>query len=236
MNTQYITSCFVLPFFILWTTSAIAEWPPQITCSYSGKFDQCYQANLLWSARSIEDFICIDRAGNWQEVLSQIILDEKFSEIDEEIEDYITRLEESKCEYFGPWASENFLRAVDDIEKNFPKYGHYWNQYKELCEIGILTDLAECTGGVVNPEVASYLWEDKNNACFTLTETKLYHYRQVGYDLLKLNKSQCRQDEHKKYVQKERDKYNGLLDLMRDIIGFLERMVNGWVSKTKNPK
>jgi len=234
---ERIIACVVLVSFSGAVVSPVsAEWPPQVSCSYSGKFDQCYQANLSGSTRSIEDFVCIDRAGNWQEMLTQIILDEKFAEIDEQIEEYITKLEDSKCEYFWPGASENFLRAVDDIEKNFPKYGYYWNQYKELCETWILAEVAECTGKVANIEAWQYLWLNEDSSCFSLVETKLFHYRKVGYDLLKLNKSQCRQDEHKKYVQQERDKYNGLLDLMRDIIGFLERMVNGWVSKTKNPK
>lgn len=234
MQKKVYISCLVLPFFIGSTFSAGEA--PQISCSYSGKFDQCYQANQSGSARSIEDFVCLDRAGNWQEVLAQIILDEKFSEIDEEIEDYISRLEESKCEYFGPGASQNFLRAVDDIEKNFPKYGYYWNKYEELCKTGILSELAECTDGVINQEASNYLWGTEKSSCLTLVEVKLYQVRQVGYDLLKLNKSECRQDEHKKYVQEERTKYSELLDLMRNILGYLERMVNGWVTKTQNPK
>ena len=93
----YITS-ILLPFLL--GNIVFASTPPQIECSYSGKFNECYNANLAGTARSIEDFVCLDRAGNWQEVLTQIVLDEKFGEIDEEIEDYITQLEESKCEYF----------------------------------------------------------------------------------------------------------------------------------------
>ena len=229
----YITS-ILLPFLL--GNIVFASTPPQIECSYSGKFNECYNANLAGTARSIEDFVCLDRAGNWQEVLTQIVLDEKFGEIDEEIEDYITQLEESKCEYFWPGASESFLKAVDDIEKNFPKYGYYWNKYKDLCEKGILEEVAECGDGIVNLEAANYLWGSERTACFNLVEVKLVQARQVSYNLLKLNKSQCRQDEHKKYVQQEREKYNWVLDLVRDILWYLERMVNGWVTKTRNSK
>lgn len=209
---------------------------PEINCSYAGKFNECYDANMAGDARSIEDFVCIDRSGNWQEVLTQIILDEKFREIDAEIEDYIERLEESKCEYFWPDASESFLRAVDDIEKNFPKYGYYWNQYRDLCQEGILAEVSGCTWGVVLPEAARYLWWEERSTCISLVDIKLEKIRKVSYDLLKINKVQCQQDQRQQYRQEERGKYGGLWDLMRDMIWYLERMLNGWVTKTRNPR
>jgi hypothetical protein len=43
------------------------------------------------SIRTIEDFVCI--SGNKVDITIQVILDEKFKEIDEKIEDYLLRME-----------------------------------------------------------------------------------------------------------------------------------------------
>ena len=101
--------------------------------------------------------MCLDRAGDWQEVLSQIILDKKFTEIDEEIEEYIEKLENSKEQNFGPNATESVLRAIDDIESNLPKDGYFWKKYENLCKTGILAEIAECTDGVTTTEAEKYL-------------------------------------------------------------------------------
>ena len=55
-------------------------------------------------------------------MLLQIILDEKFSELDEEVEEYLDRLEKDKDAYFGNEPQANFLTAIDDITSNFSEY------------------------------------------------------------------------------------------------------------------
>jgi len=44
--------------------------------------------------------------------------------------------------------------------------------------------------------------------------TKLEIYKQVTYDILKLNKNQVKKDEIKKYTQSQRTKYDKLLDII----------------------
>jgi hypothetical protein len=55
-----------------------------------------------------------------------------------------------------------------------------------------------------------------------LVNNKLDIYAQVAYDITKLNKSQVLQDQYKKdIVQVMRGKFDKLLSLMADIIGFM---------------
>lgn len=234
MRRKIIATCTLLPFTTVSVFSAL-EFPSDVSCSYAGKLQQCISANNSHSARSIKDFVCID-SQDWQKILFQIILDEKFKEIDEEIEEYMEKLEESKWEYFWDTANKSFLAAVDDINSNFPENGHYWGRYKQICYSGVLEEAGKCTDSIKNTEVSKYILWNTWAACLSLIKTKLSVYEQISYDVLKLNKVKVRKDERKKFVQQERTKYNALLDMMRDIIGYIERMANGWVTKTPNPK
>ncbi len=234
MNKKYtlLTALLVLPFGVVY--GATDQTPPQITGKYAGDFSSCYQANLSWGARTIEDFVCLERAGDWQEVLSQIVLDREFQEIDQEIEEYIASLEEAKGEYFWPEAKESFLSAVDAIESSLSEEWYYWKRYKTLCQSGILSEVAKATGNVVNIEAVKYLWGDNRSSCLDLVRTKLSIAKEVSYSVLKLNKTQVRQDQHEEYVKQGRVQHDELADVQRDVLGNLERMLNGWPTKTRN--
>jgi len=56
----------------------------------------------------------------------------------------------------------------------------------------------------------------------------------VAIDILQSNKVATDIDAKRKYTQDERTQYNSLLDLTGNIIGNMERMANGWTTKTKN--
>lgn len=102
-NKQMLRPCIIFSFFLLPLSIGFVSastQPPQITGKYAGDFQTCYDANLSGSARSITDFVCLDRAGEWQQMLSQIVLDREFAEIDDEMMEYIQQLEQSKGQYF----------------------------------------------------------------------------------------------------------------------------------------
>jgi len=67
----------------------------QDACQYRGKIELCKNTK---SPRAIEDFVCI--FGSEEKVIYQIVLDEKFSKIDNEIDSYLTSIEKNKNEYF----------------------------------------------------------------------------------------------------------------------------------------
>ncbi|MCD5375042.1 hypothetical protein LR010_01155, partial [Candidatus Gracilibacteria bacterium] len=60
---------------------------------------------------------------------------------------------------------------------------------------------------------------------------------QVAYDKTKLNKAQVLQDQYKEdIVQVMRGKFDELLSIMTDIIGFMGRLARGVTHWTPDPK
>lgn len=229
LTSSLLISALIVP------QSLFAANLQDMTCSYAGKYNQCVEANENGSARSIEDFVCIESKGWWEEMLLQIILDEKFKEIDKEAEEYLEKLEKDKEAYFGDEPKQSFLTALDDIQKNFAEYEHYWQQYNSLCNGGIAVEMVSCIDPVTNINISTFLDKDGTWDCEALFETKLEIYKQVAYDTLKLNRLAVRQDDRKTYVIEEREKYSWVMAIMLNILGYMERIVNGWVTKTKNP-
>ena len=104
------------------------------------------------------------------------------------------------------------------------------------CATGeILTADCDCVDSAANINIWAFLDKNSTWRCEALFESKLDIYKQVAYDILKLNKLAIRQDDRKDYVIQEREKYSWILQTMLGILGYMERIVNGWVTKTKNP-
>jgi len=72
------------------------------------KRDECINANKNNRANGIDDYICL-QTTNKEEILYQIILDEKFKEYDIEAMQYINWLETNKDYYFGENRVEHFF-------------------------------------------------------------------------------------------------------------------------------
>ena len=227
--SSLLISVLIMPQIVLWANLS------NMTCSYAGKYNQCVWANQSWWARSIEDFVCIEQKWGGEDMLLQIILDEKFSEIDEQAEEYLEKLEKDKEAYFWAEPQKSFLTALDDINTNFAQYEYYWKQYNDICNGIIQEELFTCIDSVNNINISTFLSKSETWVCESLFETKLKIYMQVAYDTLKLNRLAARQDDRKTYIIEERDKYSWILQTMLQILGYMERIVNGWVTKTKNP-
>lgn len=224
--------------FILFVNN-VSAWDFDISpnCSYAGEIQSCVEANKNWTQRSIENPICIN-SKNKVEIAWQIILDKEFQTQDKKIENYLNSLEENKDYYFWKNAKESYLKAIDDIEAKFSFIWEYWKYYLDLCNPSkpnsILVQTMDCfSGEIANSEAKKYFLEDTN--CIALAQTKLEIYKQVAYDILKLNKNQVRKDEIKKYTKSQRTKYDKLLDIIMINIGYIERLWKKWPSKTKNP-
>jgi len=69
----------------------------------------------------------------------------------------------------------------------------------------------------------------------SLAITKLDIYKEVAVDIMKTNKHEIRVDDRKTHTQKQREKYDSVLDLFRINLSYMERIWKKWVSKTKNP-
>lgn len=208
------------------------------TCEYKSEFEQCKSANLNWQARSIEDFVCLS-SQNYVEIMWQIVLDKEFKKLDKELDTYLKNLEDNKSYYFWKDSKEPFTSWVDEIEKKFWIYWEFWEKYMNLCKAEekdtIVSKTLECFWWSV-PDVESIKYFLEQTTCKKMVLMKLEINKQVAYDVLKLNKRQVKKDEDKLYMQRERNKYDKLLEIVMVNVWYLERIWKKWPSKTKSAK
>lgn len=189
------------------------------------------QANQGWNPRSIEDFVCL-QSQDQSKVLDQIILDETFREIDDRVESFLYRLSEDKES-----SVTNLNENIDDITKNLGIEGVFYKEYKALCDGWILAERISCTEKISNVEGWARIKNaPQNEGCIELVKNKLDIYYRVAADIQKLNKSDVHRDNRQEYEQEQRTKYDGLLQLMLDIIAFLERLYSWLTHYTPNPR
>ena len=200
------------------------------SCSYIWEFNQCIEAQKTWTTRAIEDFVCIP-SGSSEQVMSQIILDIKFKEIDKDVEEYLTLLEEQKDRYFGINAEKTFIEAIDEIEEVFWINSWFGVRYNMACR-EVLQESMSCMWWVMKNFEATKFFPV--STCMNLYSTKLEIYKQVSYDILKLNKHQVRLDSTKEYQQQQRWMYNKLLDAFMINLSLLERIWRNWPGKTRD--
>ena len=228
---HYIYSLFIFWFIFtsVWVTFA-DEWE-QVNCKYQSQFEQCVVANKNGSARSIQDFICAEERDP-NKVLDQIIIDLEFTKIDTEIETYLRSIENDKNRsVYEP----NVL--IDEIVYNLSREWYYYKQYKKLCQWWLLSERLSCSEVIPNTVGSTYL--DGGNfdsrVCMTLVDIKMDALGEVVQWIIKLNKSTVLIDNKQLYKQEEKTRYDVLLDLIRAILGFLERFANGITHWTPNP-
>ncbi len=231
---------FFVFIFVFWVQNVF--W----SCDYSAEIKQCYQANKSDSTREINDFVCLAKKWNPDYYSYQVILDKRFQEIDEKIEEYIQNLEENKWYYFGPDKQENFIDGVNNINNIFTDDGEFAKQYKGVCK-DLWKQLLECKKDSTLKEVFS--WEqdsiqiadrfiynpEESSECMMLANQKIQIYKQVSYDMLYLNKSAVSTDSLKLYQQEQRSKYDKLLSKFMINLWYVERIWAKWPAKIKHP-
>lgn len=194
-----------------------------VQCNYQAEIDDCANAVKNGNALGISNFVCINDT-NAEKRAYQIVLDKKFKEVDDEARKYLDDLEKSKDNYFGENKKEDINEWIDKIEKFFWEYWYLWIKYNTLCSWQILKETIDClwwsTTIIEWKEFLKNDWSD----CMWLVSTKLGIYKQVSYDILKLNKEQVRADARKTFVQKERTSYDLLSDLFSVNLWYLERL------------
>jgi len=94
-----------------------------------------------------------------------------------------------------------------------------------------------CTPEIANTEAALRIKSGaQQSQCLALVENKLNIYMQVAYDTIKLNKNEVLLDTKQLFEQEERTKYDELLSLMLQIVGYFERLASGITHWTPHPK
>ncbi|MBW7954691.1 hypothetical protein H3C61_02675 [Candidatus Gracilibacteria bacterium] len=233
-----LLSGFIIFILIYQNTFAEQKLVVSDMCQYKQEFEECLDANKNGTTRSIEDFVCI-ASNNYFEIMSQIILDKDFKKIDKDVDTFFKNLQENKNYYFGKDAKEPFTNGIDLLEDKFSIYGEFGEKYIKHCKVGddnndsILKKTIDCFGGTI-PAKESIPYFLQESSCKSFISSKLEINKQIGYDILKLNKAQIKKDEDKTYMQKERNKYDKLLEIIMVNVGYLERIWKKWPSKTKS--
>lgn len=221
------------------------------SCKYKWKIDQCTSAiksfswkdNMkyiwLWGRlKDFEDFPCIQDSAEARAF--QIAMDENFKKIDKDAEKYLKDLYGGKNYYFWKWSSSDFFDWVKDI---FQKKDDLKRMYDEAC-IKSFNEAKDCVDDISSsePKIATSVldsidflnWWQWSWACFLLSKAKTDIFLEVAHNWLLLNRQQVSKDQHKEYVQHQRDKNGKLLQAMRVNWSYLEKLSYKWTSKTKH--
>lgn len=232
-KTLFICVFFTQLLFIDWVFS------DENICPQSWKIQQCIDANKQWKNREIEEFVCIN-SRNTEQIAYQIVLDDKFKEIDQELELYLENLEADKSRFFWKNAKGNLEDAINEVNTYLWDRWYFWKQFAWICGQNKTYNWETAIEGTLSclwkssiPEGSKYLfWYDSE--CLALVRTKMHIAESVWYNILALNKAQIRRDESKLYMQAQRTQYNHLLDIMNINLWYLERMWMKLPKKLRN--
>lgn len=207
------------------------------SCKYKSEIERCRDANKTWTNRSIDpetDFVCI-ASQNMEQIAYTVILDKEFKDIDKQMLDYLIKLDQDKDKYFSNASKETMYDAVSILQKMFWETSDEWFYvlYKSLCSSDkniILTKTMDCLWGKTSILNAKEFIDNRyeENTCLDLAKTKLDIYYQVALNVIKLNKAQVLKDERKKYTQKQRIKYDKLIDDMTLNMNYIEKINAKW--------
>ena len=207
-------------------------------CAYIWEFNECKSAIKNWTYRNIDDFVCISSRSD-VEIMYQIVLDKSFKKIDAKIENYLSKLETWKSYYFWNDSKNTFLSAIDEIESSLWIWWKYRREYQSYLNVSnsnsIVQQAQSCFKNqeVSTKEAQNYI---DDTTASRLIDTKMTIYKQVAYDIMKLNKSQIRNDNQTYVTQDQTWKYDKIVDLLAVNLWYLDRIWKKWPSKTTNAK
>ncbi len=202
----------------------IANW-----CKYKWEIEECMDANMNWMNKSIEDYVC--RVWSQEEIIYQIILDKEFKKVDDEMDEYLEKLETNKNYYFWVAKKKNFLEWINDLTD---KKKYFREKYLDLCWWIINEEAMKCAEDekISNDNIKDYF---KITTCKSLVVVKTDIFYEVATSILLLNKEQVASDDKKTYDQWQRRNYNLVLDIMMINLWYIERIWQKWTSKLAHP-
>lgn len=199
------------------------------SCEYKADIERCENANKNGTAKSIEDFSCIQ--WSYEDIASQVVLDSLFSEIDLEMDNYIFELEKNKNLYFWPEKTKNFVEGIDNIYK---KRDYFYYKYILTCK-EVAKETSSCmVDGVISNDLFIKFSGESWSLCRKLVETKMSIYDDVTWSIMIMNSLQVNLDYKKLYDQVQRSDYNRVIDLMIINLWYIERIISKLPSFTKN--
>lgn len=207
---------FIFSFFIIfWFSNHNVFWE----CNYLNEIDKCIKANKDSEAREITEFVCPSTDWrNTEKIAYQIIFDQKFKEIDKDVENFLETLQSSIQYYYWPEKKESFLDWINYINETFNPNWILWKRYNKFCvpaEVdSILNNFYSCLSADESQKYSTIKeWStyfSKSN-CEGLVEYKLFIYKKVAYNLLQVNKLDFLKEFRKKQLKSTREKYDQVI-------------------------
>lgn len=177
-----------------------------------------------------------DKNSSIEDIFQESV-NKNFKPIDKSIEIFLNNLNTDKSYCFWKDRKKRFTQCVDDIEKMFSINGQYtiWEGgYTNACAKSLAETIEKQEKKSISLLEAGTILDKKNIwTCTNLYKFKLSMYKSVAYDILKRNKYEILKDEHKLFTQKNRTKYDKIVELIRINLWYLERLWKKWNSKTK---
>lgn len=198
-------------------------------CKHKWKIDQCNQANLKWTEKSIQNFVCI--TGTNEQVAYQVTLDQEFKKLDEEMDQFVQDLEDNKNTYFWIARKKTYIDGINDIHA---KSDYFYNEYNKICWEVLMKEVQSCMQDQVT-SISRAKDHFEETDCKALVAKKLQIFGNVTFSIMQQNKQQIKQDEKKIYDQGQRANYNKLLDIMRINLWYIERIWMKTPSLIQNP-
>lgn len=239
MSYKYIP---IIPFsLVLWLITYMSHEPqqliastnpvPDLECSeYNSEFRQCVIANRNGTARTIDDFPCL-QTTDLEKILYQIILHKKFEEYDDELLDYLVDLRKDK-----EASAEEPLDRIDEFAQNFWWYGYYYQKYQDLCEREILAERATCTWAVpLVPAWWAIKWDQVTQECMRLATIKLDTHSELAAHILWINKEEVLSDRFTQSEIDRREWNNDVQDAFRNVVWYCWKIWEWLTHYTPNP-
>lgn len=228
-------SCFLLlgilgsGFFIM--SSSAEDTPPPPPPQEAIK--QCLDAKENKTESAIEKFYCPDTDRSSEYIAYQVAVDVKFKLVDKKVEDWFKKFS-SEGEYKGKTPAE----LGEIILENFGTSAGsgFVAEYRSICgnpnDPGSAAwEVAKFFGGLTtNNGITDVILG--NTACNSLLITKLRAYQDAAWSVATRNIVENFQSDKKKFADKIKDRYDGLLSKLMVYIGKLSEIKDKWDKKT----
>jgi hypothetical protein len=182
---------------------------------------------------SVFYFSYSENINNELQIAFQEEINKNFKEIDNDLLNYLVKLNKEKNYCFWAEKKKSLQKCVDDLEKQTDISWDYSIRYSKACNKSLEDFIKKQKTKSISFNKSQEILDKYNGICNNLIKQKLFITKLVWYDILKVNKKDVLKDEQKKYQQKERTKYDKVLDLYRQYYWNLDEFGDKWPSKTK---
>lgn len=218
---------------------------------YQRLIDECNEALANWDHEKVTSTICLNLKSDFRRAY-QIILDDKFRNVDFKAWVYLRDLEEDKMKFLNDIPTDvnkTPLDWIDEIIAMFSHTGPFYREYNYYCwgagtgdvlnETRILPETFACVKQASLHDFKDLAMTDdpkQKSLCQQLAEKKIEIYKSVALKTLIVNKAQVRKDQRKIYHTSKKEAYDQLISKFTINLRYIDTIAKWWPSKTEKPK